>query len=77
VQFVTSSYDFLPKTPIADEVNIFHANFRLYMAADHSFLRDLPHECFFTLSEGSSSVKLPANYSGPSCSDRPALLWII
>jgi hypothetical protein len=32
---------------------------------------------FFTLSEGSSSVKLPANYSGPSCSEGPALLWII
>jgi hypothetical protein len=32
---------------------------------------------FFTLSEGSASVKLPANYSGPSFSDRPALLWII
>jgi hypothetical protein len=77
VQFVTSSYDFLPTPPMADKVNIFHASFHLYMAAGRSFLRDLPHEWFFTLSEGSSSVKLPANYSGPSCSDRPALLWII
>jgi hypothetical protein len=47
VQFVTSSYDFLPKTLMADKANIFHAIFRLYMAAGRSFLRDLPHEWFF------------------------------